>query len=74
LTKADWICAVTEHYVFWNAGRSFLSKELARQKDRPYVPFEQICGNTLRDDFFVGFNGIHKTVLHFRGNFEAHVK
>jgi len=29
------------------------------------VPFEQISGNTSRDYFFVGFNGIQKTVADF---------
>ena len=55
-------------------GQGFLSAQLASEKDRTYVPFEQVGGNTPRDDFFVGFNGIQKTVAHLRGNLEADVK
>jgi hypothetical protein len=38
------------------------------------VPFEQIGGNAPRDDFFVGFERIQKTVTHLCGDLEADVK
>ena len=72
--KADWTRAATEHVFSGSAIRGFLYEELASQKDRTYVPFEQVGGNTPRDDFFVGFNGIQKTVAHLGGNLEADVQ
>jgi hypothetical protein len=60
-------------FFFYYASPVFL-KATRFTKDRTYVPFEQIGGNTPRDDFFVGFNGIQKMVSHLCGNLETNVK
>jgi hypothetical protein len=72
--KADWTCAVTKEYFFLERRTKGSLGATSVTKDRAYVPFEQICGNALRDDFFVGFNGIQKTVAHLSGDLETDVQ